>query len=63
MATPEKYLESKLSLIRATVAGVASVYSVEHAIKITDGAMRLIEKDVRAVFKYGELVGSKGIKK
>lgn len=66
MATPEKYITEKLDLIRATlVGGLALVRrdDTKEIGRLADAMMVKVVKDVRAVYKYGVLVGSKGTKK
>lgn len=54
----EKYLENKLGLIRAVVAGSiigATIWGrKEDVIKHTDHTMKLIERDVRNIFNYAK---------
>lgn len=54
----EKYLEYKIALIRATVAGTiigAILWGREEdSSKYTENAMKKIEKDVRNIFNYAK---------
>lgn len=57
-ATPEKYIQDKMRSIRASVNFIGkTVQNGTFNDVMMDKGMKSIEKDVRAVYKYGVLVG------